>query len=118
MNCSERDHQILLNIVRHCREVESALKRFGGTREDFMKDSVFLNACSMPILQIGELAKRLSPETMSSNPNIPWRQIKGMRDFFVHDYLSMDKAAIWETATKGVPELMNQCHALLKESEE
>ena len=113
MKISERDYQLLSHIVRHCQDVHLAMQHFGEKKEDFLKDNVFLNACSMPILQVGELAKHLSDEIISRSPEIPWRQIKGMRDFFVHDYQSMDKDVIWETATKGIPDLLLKCQNII-----
>lgn len=38
-----------------------------------------------------------------------------MRDFFVHDYQSMDKEVIWDTVVNGIPDLFKKCKALLKE---
>ena len=57
----------------------------------------------MPMLQIGELAKRLSENILEATKVIPWKQVKGMRDFFVHDYLSMDKEIIWNTLLVNIP---------------
>ncbi len=114
MKLSERDFQILIHIIRHCHEVEAALKHFGDNKTDFVNNSVFLNACSVPILQIGELAKHLSDDVINASKDIPWKQIKGMRDFFVHDYQSMDKDVIWETIIHGVPELLEKCRNLLQ----
>ena len=34
-----------------------------------------------------------------------WRAIKNMRNMFAHDYGSMDKDRIWQTATEDVPAL-------------
>ncbi len=59
----------------------------------------------MPILQIGELAKRLPAEFMAAHTEIPWRQITGMRDIFAHHYGAVDFAFVWETAHADVTEL-------------
>jgi len=36
---------------------------------------------------IGDATKNLSSELRDANPAIPWRQIAGMRDVFIHEYL-------------------------------
>ena len=43
-------------------------------------------ACVFNLLQIGELANHLSPEFTADKPSIPWRQMIGLRNRFVHDY--------------------------------
>ena len=44
----------------------------------------------MCIIQIEELANRLSDETKESNSSIPWRAIRGMRNLHTHDYENVD----------------------------
>lgn len=46
-------------------------------KEKFMQSSTYRNAVTMPILQIGELANRLSDEFKRSYPEIPWNEIRG-----------------------------------------
>lgn len=107
MLLNNKDRQILEHILKYCDEVELALSEYDNDREKFMTNAVFRNACAMPIMQIGELAKRLSPEFCQATSNIPWKAIKGMRDLFAHDYRSMNKDMIWITALRNIPELKN-----------
>lgn len=109
-----RDKQILLHILRYCKEVRMALDEFDWDKEKFLENPVFRNACSMPIMQIGELAKRLSDDFIHKSVEIPWRNIKGMRDFYAHGYGMMDKGIIWETASKHIGILEEQVTEILK----
>ena len=60
----------------------------------------------MEIQQIGELAKDLSSEFISETTDeIPWNQIKGMRNRFAHGYGKMDFEKIYNTAIKDIPKL-------------
>lgn len=101
--------QLLEHIIRYCDEVEMALNEYGRSKERFLNSPVFRNACSMPLSQIGELAKHLSAEALTGMPSIPWRNVKGMRDFFVHEYHHMNIETIWEAATEDAPELRRVC---------
>ena len=67
----------------------------------------------MLIQQIGELAKHLSDDFINAHPDIPWRQIKGMRDWFAHQYLDMDAAVIWTVAKEDLPPLRAFCEEWL-----
>ncbi|HID76792.1 MAG TPA: DUF86 domain-containing protein [Planctomycetaceae bacterium] len=48
------------------------------------------SAVTHPIQTIGDAARRVSPDFEQAHPNIPWRQIVGMRRKVVHDYLHID----------------------------
>lgn len=54
---------------------------------------------------IGEASKRLSDELRDSVPEIPWKDMCGMRDKLIHDYMGVDLMAVWKTATEDAQEL-------------
>lgn len=110
---NDRDASIVRHIQRYCEEIAAAVERFGDDREAFMSDPVYRNAVSMPIQQIGELAKHLSDDFTEANPQIPWKYIRGMRNWFAHQYLSMDRDVIWEVVHDGIPPLKAFCEAAL-----
>lgn len=110
---SYRDYDMIRHMARYCREVDAALSSFGNSIDAFRENPVFRNAVSMPIQQIGELAKHLSDSFLSANADIPWRQIKGMRDWFAHQYLEMDADVIWAVATEDLPPLKAFCDSWL-----
>ena len=100
-----RDREIISHIRRYCVEIELAQKHFGDDREVFLANPIYRNAVSMPIQQIGELTKHLSDVFIENNTQIPWSQIKGMRDWFAHQYFNMDIEVIWEVAIVDIPPL-------------
>ena len=112
---SNRDLEILRHIVRYCGEVEETVKIFGKSEEAFSGSFVFRNAVSMPIMQIGELATRLTDEFISHSAQIPWKAIKGMRTFFAHQYGDMNFHLVWQTAVERIPELRSACDEILSQ---
>ena len=110
----DRDRSILEHIVRYCDEVDETLRLFGRSEEAFNGSFVFRNAVSMPIMQIGELATKLTDEFIANTPEIPWKAIKGMRTFFAHQYGSINTGMIWKTAVDRIPELKENCLKLMQ----
>ena len=109
-----KDAQIMEHIIEYCGDVTEAVDRFGGDKEKFVSDRVFRNACAMPLMQIGELAKSLSDAVLHMDTSIPWKEIKGMRDYFAHEYHEMDTDVIWNTI-EDIPGFRKQCLRLLQQ---
>jgi len=114
MNHSERDESILRHIVRYCDEITEAISRHGLTLEKVASDNVYKNALAMSILQIGELVNVLSESFRADNNDMPWREIKRMRDKAAHHYGAFDTNTLWETVTEDIPPLKAYCESCIK----
>ena len=100
MSFPNRDAQILAHILEYCNRIEKTLSRFGREFDVFLDDQDYMDSVSMNLLQIGELAGKFSDAyVQKTKPQMDWRAIKNMRNMFAHDYGSMDKDRIWQTAT-------------------
>jgi uncharacterized protein with HEPN domain len=62
---------------------------------------------------IGEAVKQLSNPTKERSPEIPWKQISGMRDRLTHDYFGVDFALVWRVVERDLPALQAAVTALL-----
>jgi len=60
---------------------------------------------------IGEASSHLSDDFKESIPEVPWREIAGMRTLLAHAYHRIDFAIVWTTATNSVPELARHIRA-------
>jgi len=63
---------------------------------------------------IGEAAGRVSPDLSQAYPEIPWKEITGLRHKLIHDYFSVDLGIVWTTATKDVAEVRPLIEAVLQ----
>jgi len=74
-------------------------------RNRFDEDWVIQDAIIRDLEVLGEAAGRVSPEFTSAHPEIPWREITGIRHKLVHDYFVVDLGIVWRTATVNVHEI-------------
>lgn len=104
---TERDHNILLHIVEYCDRLDTFTADM--EYEQFENSELHKDACSMCILQIGELVRNLTDEFKEEHSNIPWRQIRSMRNIVAHHYGVVDAETLWETIISDIPSLKAYC---------
>lgn len=113
-----RNIDILKKILQYCNEVKDSIEFFGDDFEEFSVNSHYRNDVSMCIMQIGELSKKLSAEfKQHTSEQIPWNEIKGMRNLFAHTYPTMSVAEIFKTAHRDIPNLKEFCEKMLRNAE-
>ena len=105
----DRDRNIISHMLKYCDEVETAHDDFSHSKERFMNSSTYRNAVTMPILQIGELANHLSEEFKQQHKQIPWNEMRGIRNLMAHQYHSVDFEIIWDTSRADIPALIEFC---------
>ncbi|MBK8031493.1 MAG: DUF86 domain-containing protein [Chloroflexi bacterium] len=101
--------------LREMLDAAKKAQRFvaGKTLAMLEQDEFFAAALSYVIQNIGESASRVSSEVQQQFTQIAWREIIGMRNILVHDYLNTRYDILWNAATISVPELVRQLEAIL-----
>ena len=95
---SKGNKDLLKHIVGYCNQIDEAHAQFGNSYEAFCNNSVYRNAVAMCVLQIGELANHLTEEFREATAqDIPWKQIRGLRNVVAHEYGNIDEESLWET---------------------
>lgn len=115
MRGKKANHIVVQKMISYCNEIQQILKKHDYKKYEFEKDSEFQFACGMCILQLGELVGKLSDEFIRQHSNIPWRQIRGMRNIYAHEYDIIDNDTVWEAITEDIPELKNLLQNVLNE---
>ena len=68
----------------------------------------------MCILQIGELSSHLSEDFKAMYSDMPWQDIKRMRNIAAHRYGSFDVEVLWDTIVNDIPSLHDYCLEIIK----
>ncbi len=90
----------------------------GMTAEVFFEDNKTQAAVERKFILIGEAARQMPETVKDTYPEIPWRNMKDMRNFAVHVYWAVESAVLWETIHEDLPELARQLSSLLDQEAE
>jgi uncharacterized protein with HEPN domain len=105
----------LQDILEAITDIEEFVANM--TYEEFVKDRKTLNAAVRSIEIIGEASKKLPDSLKSKYPDLPWKEITGMRDKLIHAYFGMDTETIWQTIKYNIPGLKQTIQKIKKEQE-
>ena len=99
----ERDEAFIKHIRDAIKNIEEYIQGIG--KEEFLdeKNKMVRNAVVREFEIIGEATKRLSEELKNLNPDLPWRDIEGMRNKLIHEYFGVDMAVVWKTIESDLP---------------
>jgi uncharacterized protein with HEPN domain len=100
-----RDLSYLLDIAETCSTIIELIQEMD--QASFVSDKRTHLAVLYEITITGEIVKRLSLEFRQQYPEIPWKQIAGMRDKLVHDYNRVDLDLTWEVTQSSIPKFFN-----------
>ena len=78
---------------------------------DSATGTLLLDGVCMKLIATGESIKNLDKLTAGNlliyYPQIPWREVMGMRDIIVHHYFEVDADVIFNTEKENIPLLMD-----------
>ena len=109
-----RDIIRLKKIVDYCEDITGVLESFGDEQNVFFCNLMFQKVIAFDIFQIGELVATLTEEFKRNNPQIPWAEIKGLRNIIVHHYGSVNHEELWRIANVDVPQLRDYCNMTIQ----
>ena len=62
---------------------------------------------------VGEGAARISDDTKTAHPRIPWPNIVGFRNWVVHVYFDIDLDVVWKIVNEDVPSLIRELERIV-----
>jgi len=109
----KNDRIYLQHILDSIKKIEHFV---ADGQDSFMQEAMIQDAVLRNFEVIGEATKRLSDATKSVRPEIPWRQIAGLRDVLIHDYMGVDLLEVWNVIVDRIPSLREAVESLLDAS--
>lgn len=79
----------------------------------FLDNSLIQDAVIRNLQVIGEATKKVSHKTRSRYTKVPWKQMAGMRDKLIHDYMGVDLWAVWLVVERDLPPLQIQLKEII-----
>ena len=89
----------------------------GLTYEQFETDLKTNFAVVRAIEIIGEATKRLPMTIRNQYPNIPWKDMAGMRDVIIHGYDNVNLRIVWDVVKQDIPRIKLQIEQILSDYE-
>ena len=99
----------------HIRDAIEKIERYVAVGEEvFLTTTHWQDAVIRNLEIIGEATKRISAGVKKDNPEIPWREIAGLRDVLIHDYMGVDLNVVWNVVVQDMPKLKSTVMRLLE----
>ena len=100
----------MLEAISSCRNYVEGL-----TQEELGARPQPLHAIAWNLTILGEAARHVPDAVTEGCPEIPWPQMRGMRNHIVHGYDQIDLEIVWNVVTVELPPLVPRLEKMLQE---
>lgn len=96
--------------VDHMVDFIDRIERYVAScsKEEFLSHGVCFDAVCRNLELLGEAASHIPQAVKDAYPDLPWYEMRGLRNVLAHDYMGADELIIWATATRAVGPLKAQ----------
>lgn len=107
----DRDLAYLWDMREAARLIQAFIQ--GATYQHFVSDKMMRSAVERQLEIMGEAARRVSIEFQLEHPEIPWRQVIGLRNLLAHEYGEVQVDRIWSIINESMGELAARLDVLI-----
>ena len=103
------------------RDIQEAITRItkytDAGRQSFDQNELVQTWVIHHLEIIGEAVRAIPQDFKDQHPEIPWRQITGMRNVLVHIYFGINRDRVWSIVEHDLPNLKTSIEAILNTGE-
>lgn len=110
----KRDYRLFVkDILDAMEKIEEFVSDM--SYEEFINDDKTLSAVIRKFEIIGEATKNLPYEIKEKYPELPWKEMAGMRNRLIHAYFGIDTKLVWDTIHMQLPKIKPELKKILDE---
>jgi len=97
-----------IEYLKHIRDESSYLLSVitaDKTKDEFLADETLKRAVIRSLEIIGEATKKIPADFKVKWDTIKWKNMAGMRDRLIHDYMGVNYSIVWDVVKNKIPEL-------------
>jgi uncharacterized protein with HEPN domain len=104
------DRERLLDMLEAIERIDRYAVR---GRAAFDRDELIQSWVIQQLQILGEAAARVNSGLRAAHPEVPWRQIIGMRNVLTHGYFEIDLDIVWSVVEHDLAALRSQLAAIV-----
>ena len=113
---SKQPIDYLKHIADECNFLLSI--RIELSKDDFLEDETLKRAIVRSLEIIGEATKKIPADFKVKWNIIKWKNMAGMRDRLIHDYMGVNYSIVWDVFKNKIPELSSQIKDVLNQEQD
>ncbi len=105
-----------LEFLKHIRDECTYILSVTGeelTMDVFLQNETLKRAVVRSLEIIGEASKKIPTDFKVNLSSIQWKNMAGMRDRLIHDYMGVNYTIVWDVIKNKIPELHKQISQVL-----
>ena len=105
--------EYLKHILQECHYINSVITE-KPDKSDFLSNETLKRALVRSLEIIGEATKQIPADLKAKWHSINWKNMAGMRDRLIHDYMGINYNIVWDVVVNKIPELTGQIEEVLR----
>jgi uncharacterized protein with HEPN domain len=106
----------LKHILLECEYIVSVIKP-ETTKDDFLADETVKRAVVRSLEIIGEATKKIPADVKVKWEHISWKNMAGMQDRLIHDYMGVNYSIVWDVIKNIIPGIKIEILDIVSKSE-
>jgi uncharacterized protein with HEPN domain len=108
---SKEPIEFLKHIADECTYLLSVSNEL--SKDNFLDDETLKRAVVRSLEIIGEATKKIPADFKVKWSSIQWKNMAGMRDRLIHDYIGVNYSIVWDVLINKIPALNAQIQEVL-----